>query len=583
MLACGEIVGGRLIGCAVFVGKQTLTISHKRWFYALWLVLIGCFAVLHALHLSADFPNQSPWYMDWAKYTDEGWYGNAAIRAHLTGHWYLRGDFNPAPAVPVWPFLEWVLFFFTGVTIQAARGLVVAFFFCNLLLTYLLLRPRWMAFLAMTLIVTSPFLYCFSRLAVLEPMLITFTLAALNLAVRLPRLRRPMVASVVIGLLFTLMMLTKTTAVFLLPALGWAMVAPLWDRRKLEPGSPRTGLHPWGRKLVVRSALAALGAFAVTFGLWMALVVRLGLFRDYKYLFFVNKYVKPKGLSWPLVSFWWSFHGGLWVDPILIPLVGLVVLVVILVAIQTSRHPRPESAPCNPWARNLLLDPVFGASILAVVGYILFMTYQDHPQPRYFAVVAFFSFLVVAQGAAALLGQTAPANGIRPFRPKKRIFGWAVVAFAALAVVFNGFQVLNYTAHPEYTFVDAAQRLTRYIDEHPNGRRLLVSISGDQISLVTHLPALCDDFGTQNLVTKLAHYQPGWYAAWNDLDPGTLEDIHTHFSLEQVASFHAFDDPDRNVLVLFKLHPLPRGQVREPGRQDLKIPLPGDKIDIPVQ
>ena len=63
---------------------------------------------------------------------------------------------------------------FTGVTIEAARGLAVAFFFVNLLLSYLLLRargPRWMALLAMTLLVTSPFLYCFSRLAILEPML----------------------------------------------------------------------------------------------------------------------------------------------------------------------------------------------------------------------------------------------------------------------------------------------------------------------------------------------------------------------------------------------------------------------------
>ena len=68
-----------------------------------------------------------------------------------------------------------------------------------------------------------------------------------------------------------------------------------------------------------------------------------------------------------------------------------------------------------------------------------------------------------------------------------------------------------------------------------------------------------------------------------DLDPGTIEDIHTHFSMEQVASFHAFDDPERNVLVLFKLHPLPGGRVRDPGDQNLKIQLPDDKFDIPVQ
>lgn len=99
-----------------------MPIHSKRWPYAIWLVLICGFAALHALHLSADFPNHSPWFSDAAKYTDEGWWANAAIRAHLTGNWYLQNDYNPAVAVPVWPFLEWVLFFFTGVGIEAARG-----------------------------------------------------------------------------------------------------------------------------------------------------------------------------------------------------------------------------------------------------------------------------------------------------------------------------------------------------------------------------------------------------------------------------------------------------------------------------
>ena len=248
--------------------KHFLTISQKRIAYAVWVVAIAGFAILHALHLSADFPNHTPWSGDWAKYTDEGWYGNAAIRAHLFGNWYMPGDFNPAPAVPVWPLLEWVVFCFTGVTIEAARGLAVSFFFANLVLSYMFLRvrgPRWMALLAVTLLVTSPFLYCFSRLAILEPMLTALMLAALNLAVRLPRLRRPVGVSAGIGVLFTLMMLSKTTAVFLLPALGWAILAPLWRER--------------GK--AVRCALAAAGAAGVTFGLWMMLVVHFNLWADY--------------------------------------------------------------------------------------------------------------------------------------------------------------------------------------------------------------------------------------------------------------------------------------------------------------
>ena len=545
-----------------------MKISSKRLCYAVWLLLIAGFALLHALHLTADFPNHTPWFSDWAKYTDEGWYGNAAIRAHLTGHWYVPGDFNPAPAVPVWPLLEWVLFFFTGVTVQAARGLAVGFFFANLALSYLLLRtrgPRWMALLGLTLVVTSPFLYCFSRLAILEPMLIALTLGALNLAIRLPRMRRPLLASVSIGLLYTLMMLTKTTAVFLLPALGWAMLLPLWQNRKL----------------FVRCALAAAGAFAASFGLWMALVIHFHLFRDYKYLFFINKYVKPKEFYWPLLSFWWSFHGGLWVDHILIPLAGLLLLGAAVAWWRAAD--RSSSAGWLDWGRKLLLDPVFGASAWAAAGYVLFMTYQNHPQPRYFALVAFFCFFMVAQGTVALFGQTEPAG-----QPWLRRMGWAVLALVVVAVGLNAVRTVDYAAHPEYTFVSAASQLTQYIDEHPNGKRLLVSISGDQIALVTHLPALCDDFGTPSrrfpdLASKLAFYKPGWYAAWNDLDPGTLEDLHTRFTLEQVATFRAFDDPERNRLVLFKLHPLRGGRVRDASRQDLQIPLPGDQIEIPVE
>jgi 4-amino-4-deoxy-L-arabinose transferase-like glycosyltransferase len=538
-----------------------LTKLSLRWLYAIWLIFIGGFAVLHALNLSADFPNHTPWIFDFAKYTDEGWYGNAAVRAHLFGNWYLRGDFNPAPAVPVWPFLEWLLFFVTGVKIEAARGLAVGFFFANLALSYMLLRwrgPRWTALLALTLIVTSPFLYCFSRLAILEPMLIALTLAAFNIAVRLPRLRRPVLWSIAIGVLFTLMMLTKTTAVFITPALGWMMIFPLWrDVRK-----------------IVRCVLAALGTSAVTFGGWMALVAANGLMPDYRYLFFINKYIKPSKFYWPVISLWWSFHGGLWIDQVLVPLAGVLILIAIAAAIGWK----------SQWARKVLLDPVFGGSLLASAGYIAFMTYQNHPQPRYFAFVAFFCFFIVAIGTEAMLG------GERSMRPGilVRWTGLAALALSAATAAGNAAWTLSYALHPEYTFVTAAHELTGYIDQHPNGNRLLVSISGDEITMMTHLPTICDDFGTPtpdmpDLVAKLSHFKPGWWATWNDIDPGTLEDLHTQYTLEQVASFHALDNSDRDVLVLFKLHPLAGGQVRSPGDENLQAALPGDKILIPIQ
>jgi hypothetical protein len=554
----------------------------RRGWIALWLLGIAGFAGLHAVHLRADFPNHSPWMFDWAKYTDEGWYGDAAVRAHLDGNWYKAGDFNPAVAVPVWPLLEWVLFCFTGVTVEAARALAVAVFFVNLALSYALLRgggtglsedgregrwgswqrpgTRWAALLAVSLLVTSPFLYCFSRLAILEPLLMAWTLAGLNLAVRLKGMRRPVAGAAGVGALAVLAALTKTTAIFLLPALAWAIAASLWKTRRQA----------------IACVVMAAAVFAAGYGLWVALVVRLHLAIDFRYYFFVNDYPRPAEWYWPAVSLWWSLHGLLWADKVLAPLAGVVVLAAVFLRGERGRR--------------LLFDPVFGASVLGIAGMVLFMTAQNHPQPRYFAPVAFFLFFLVAMGMEALgievTGIDARAEHARASGAWLRVAAGVAAGVTALAICANGARTIGYAAHPEYTFVTAAADLTHYIDTHPNGKRLLVSISGDEITLLTHLPSLCDDFGTMDLPEKIGVYQPGWYAAWNDLDPGTLEDLHTHFSVEQVAAFPALDDPERTELVLFKLHPLPKGEVRDPHDAqwpDLTQPLPEDSIQAPME
>lgn len=522
-----------------------MTFAAKRWVFAAWLLLIVVFTAAHFAHLRADFPNHSPWMDDFAKYTDEGWYSNAAVRQALHGNWYLAGDFNPAPALPVWPLLEWALFAFTGVSIEAARALAVSVFCVDLVLAYLLVRThgaRWAALLAVSLALLSPMLYAFSRLATLEPLIICFALAAMNVAVRLQHMRRPVLGASAVGVLFTLMLLTKTSAAFLLPAVLYALVVPLWRNRRLA----------W------RCTIAAGASTAVTMGGWMALIAHAALLGDFRYLFFVNHYPKPMEWYWPLVSLWWSLHGALWGDRILMPLAAAAC---VLATIAWRWN----------WTRELRANPIFGTTLVAALGYVLFMTYQDHPQPRYYTVVVFFAVIALATAVEQLV-KSGP-----------RAAAALAVGLCALAAAYDGFCTVNYATHPEYTWVRAAQQLTNYIDAHPNGNRMLVSVSADEIALMTHLPGLCDDFGTEDLPQKLAQYQPGWWATWNDIDPGTLEDLHVGHSLEQVATFRALDHPERNVLVLFKLHPLPHGMQRDPDLQNLTVPLPGDKIEIAVE
>ena len=69
-----------------------------RVFTFVWITALCLLYAAHLLHLRADFSNFSPW-MDYSKYTDEGWYGSAAIRHFLSGSWRLPGDFNPGAAL----------------------------------------------------------------------------------------------------------------------------------------------------------------------------------------------------------------------------------------------------------------------------------------------------------------------------------------------------------------------------------------------------------------------------------------------------------------------------------------------------
>ena len=89
----------------------------------------------------------------------------------------------------------------------------------------------------------------------------------------------------------------------------------------------------------------------------------------------------------------------------------------------------------------------------------------------------------------------------------------------------------------------------------PTHNPLLLSISGSDISLMTGLPSICDDFGTLELPDRVNKYRPGWYAAWNDVEDDKMEALAPLYRLERVAAFPAMDDPERNLLILYKLIP----------------------------
>jgi len=511
-------------------GAPAPRVDPLRWVYAAWAICAVALFALHFPHLLADFPNNSPW-LDPSKYTDEGWYGNAAVRHFVIGHWFLRGDFNPAIALPVWPILLGLLFHFTGVSLTADRALDLVVFGINLLLVYQTVRTqaaRWVGLLAVTLLVSSPFLYAFSRLAILEPPLMCLLLLSWILARRLPRAsaRAQRVMLAAIGLLICLMILTKTTAVFILPSTLWLIA------------------HAYGLRWNTLRALLLTGvAAAVPWCAYYFLFVRPHYRADYQYLFAANHWPQPTGFKGHVAAFWYALHGSLWISPTLC-IVALVLLALTL--IPARKNPADDSLdpPLRLWP-----SPITIASLLTCAGYLFFIGWQNNPQPRYYETVIYPLCFVLVLRAADLVSRSRPVF--------LRLCGGAAITAMVVVSLAGIGRIVSYVRHPEYTWLNAAQGITRYIDHHPGPNRLLLSISGDQIEMITGLPSICDDYGSWDLPYRVHVYQPGWFAAWNDLDPGTILDLSTQYSLEQVASLPAFDDPDRNLLVLYRMIPLP--------------------------
>lgn len=554
------------------------------------LTIAAMLYVLHFVHLRADFPNRSPW-PDWAKYTDEGWYGLAAIRHYQLGHWNVPGDFNPAAALPVWPLLELVVFRFTGVSLVAARALTVVVFGLILVCCYLLLR-RWAAgngaapsgdssrvrslspAIAVLLLAASPFYFAFSRLAILEPLMILLALAALIVAQRAGaavlatcglrvigdtrsiaqrRAEVRMAAwSAGGGLLAVAMVLTKTTAVFLLPAVGWMLWASCAYRVRV----------------MLRASAIAVAVAAAIWGGYMLLFVRPRYMADYRYLFSANAYT---GITGP--TFWRvladTFLAGKYLGATFF-FVGVAAVVLLLGCLAVRRFRR---------------DGLVVSLLLWVVCYFAFLAYHDNLQARYYQAVGVPLAMLIAMGLDRLwrLSFGREAAGLGPGRKTRAM--QAMPATAALLIAFiavrGAWQSVGFAMHPEYTFLSAVNQVhdaieRQRVEDRAAGRpvhpEMVLSISGAEMQLMTGLPSICDDFGTMSLPDRIAAYKPGWFLAWNDVEDDKMEALAPMYRLVRAGAWPAFDDPDRNLLILYRLDPLASPGRGNPRNRRKKVP-----------
>jgi 4-amino-4-deoxy-L-arabinose transferase-like glycosyltransferase len=480
-----------------------------RWLHNLFLLLMLSLCLLRFFYLRADFPNHSPWMLDQAKFTDEGWWAGAAVRHFLFGHWQVAGDYNPAVAVPVWPLFLTAVFHFTGVSIVAARVVSVFFSIATVGLVYHLVRryggagAETVAALAALLLAASPFAFAFSRLATLDTIVVFEFCFLLWIASFADRDR--LWPATIIGVLTPIMLLTKTTALVLLPAVLWLLC---------------TG----AKKRFLRSILVVGALTGAEIGIYLAIVLRSRYADDYQYFFDINALAEVewrKSLS--LLS--QLLHHGMWIDQFLYP----AAMAVLLLSLA--------------WLWQLWRNPLFAASWIAFAAEAVYiLRRQDDYAPRYFLVMLVPLILILA-------------ITLQELKARNRSLAWLLEAILAIAVILDTVQVVGFVHHRQYQFYDAAKSIQAIVEGDPNTHRLLLGSSGDQLSLMTGIPSINDGYSSQDLAQKAKLLRPGWYVGWNELDQDYLDELSA-FRLDKVAVYRVFDHDERDLLTLYRMVPV---------------------------
>jgi 4-amino-4-deoxy-L-arabinose transferase-like glycosyltransferase len=440
--------------------------------------------------------------IDQAKFTDEGWWASAAVRHFLIGHWQVPGDYNPAAVVPVWPALLTLVFQVTGISITAVRAVSVSFSIATAALVYLLLQrydvSRTLAALAALLLAASSFAFAFSRLATLDT-IIVFEWTLLMWVASYAGSGRvwPLLA---LGIGIPVMVLTKTTALVLLPAVLWLL---------------------WKKSL--RAILPVIAIAGIVLATYLVIVLSSRFADDFHFFFDINALAGVEiGRTGSFLL--QLFQHGMWIDRVMYPAALAALLLSIL------------------WCRQLWRNPLFTACWIALLGNAVYiLRRQDDYAPRYFLVMLLPVIITVI-------------ITLQEWMIRSRKIAALLAVALTVAVVLDTVQIVGFLAHRQYQFYAAARSIQAIVDANPSVHRLLLGTSGDQLALMVGIPSVNDGYSNQDLDKKVLVYRPGWYVGWNDLDQDILNSLSA-YRLDEVANFPVFDHEDRDRLKLYRMVP----------------------------
>jgi 4-amino-4-deoxy-L-arabinose transferase-like glycosyltransferase len=494
--------------------KSIRTNPAKMVIKAVLVLIIFTSIAARFLYLEADFPQGLTW--EGALYTDEGWYSNGAIAYSITGSWYVEGDYNLAFVVPIFTILQAIVFKILGLSLFSARSTVIMFYLLIILLSYLLVRKyiNFLTALVTALLLSVNFtLFAYSRLGINIIPMVSIGFVSIFIVLYFPNKNYLIVGGIASITLF-IAILTKTTAMLLLPVLLYAIYvrqihvkkrvyACLWSFGVL---SVCFLLYQWGRR----------GFYPedhVYFSSRMSNALAIGSRFTLNVLFVLNNI--PRAI--------WN---GAFLDPLMYLLtITMVFFPVFLVVSKRYRE-----------------NKVVGMCFIWIFSYLAILSLCKYQPPRYYLsliipITILFSTIVVSL-----------YHSLKPSR-----WSYLPIVVLSLIVFTNASSITSYLWHPNYSFLTMTQDVQRRINQEPHRKPLLLGNLANSISLATGIPSINENEGTRDLKWKLSRYQPTHYISLG-VNNKVIDIVEGSYTLEKLATYDVFGNYYRGKRVhLYKL------------------------------
>ncbi len=320
--------------------------------------------------------------------TDEGWYNKSARSLALWGEWRHPMDRNIYSHTPLFALVMAGVFEVLGVSLEVARGASIVAFFASLWLLFLICRTRWsteMALIACVAVSATLHVVTFSRMAIVEPVGVAVSLAALVLWIRYPRRTGACLASVALAACAVFL---KVGFVFTLGVAGLLWLA---DAAVLFRRSPARA-----RRLALAFTGVGMGAVVVMLG------VRGWAGRDWFEMQAVAVY-EQTGTAGPGASLSyliWSVEEFLLEEP------QRLVLVAAAAAMSLALF--------LPWTAQRARRSVTGRAYLAMTlwalaGFVMFSMFE-YRVPRYYYFLIYPLAFLALEGVAAFSSERGARN-----------------------------------------------------------------------------------------------------------------------------------------------------------------------------